>query len=112
MFVDGVYRPRSQSQVMDLPRLERIEVLAGPQSTLFGKNASAGTYDHRQIKGYVSGGVSDTVALSLPGGTYTRGGYTESLSGLQDLNDKDRWNLRGQALWLPTDDISVRVIAD
>jgi iron complex outermembrane receptor protein len=134
MFVDGVYRPRSQSQVMDLPRLERIEVLAGPQSTLFGKNASAGVislvtkaptqefdakveaslgnYDHRQVKAYVSGGVSDTVALSLSGSSYTRDGYTESLSGLQDLNDKDRWNLRGQALWQPTDDISIRVIAD
>ncbi|MEH6551036.1 MAG: TonB-dependent receptor [Pseudomonadales bacterium] len=134
MFVDGVYRPRSQSQVMDLPRLERIEVLAGPQSTLFGKNASAGVislvtkaptqefdakvsatlgnYDHRQVKGYVSGGVSDTVALSLSGSSYTRDGYTESLTGLQDLNDKDRWNLRGQALWQPTDDISIRVIAD
>ena len=134
MFVDGVYRPRSQSQVMDLPRLERIEVLAGPQSTLFGKNASAGVislvtkaptqefdarveatvgnYDHRQVKGYVSGGVSDTLALSLSGGSYTRDGYTESQSGLDDLNDKDRWNLRGQALWQPTDDISIRVIAD
>ena len=134
MFVDGVYRPRSQSQVMDLPRLERIEVLAGPQSTLFGKNASAGVislvtkaptqefdakveatignYDHRQVKAYVSGGVSDTVALSLSGSSYTRDGYTESLTGLQDLNDKDRWNLRGQALWQPTDDISIRVVAD
>lgn len=135
MFVDGIYRPRSQSQVMDLPRLERIEVLSGPQSTLFGKNASAGVislvtkapsqdfdakveaslgnYNHQQIKGYVSGGVSDTVALSLSGSTFKRDGYTDSLSpGLQDLNDKDRWNLRGQALFEPTDDISIRVIAD
>ncbi|MEL6686657.1 MAG: TonB-dependent receptor plug domain-containing protein, partial [Pseudomonadota bacterium] len=42
LFIDGVYRSRAAAQIGDLPALERVEILSGPQSTLFGKNASAG----------------------------------------------------------------------
>jgi iron complex outermembrane receptor protein len=134
VFIDGVYRSRAASQIGDLPRVQQIEVLSGPQSTLFGKNASAGVisvrtlapsydfegkieaglgnYNQRLMKGYATGGVSDTLALSLSGGFNKRDGYTESISGLSALNNRDRWNIRGQALYEPSDDVTFRFIAD
>jgi outer membrane receptor protein involved in Fe transport len=134
VFIDGVYRSRAAAQIGDLPRLQQIEVLSGPQSTLFGKNASAGVisvrtlapsedfegkvelglgnFNQQQLKGYVTGGVSDTLALSLSGGFNKRDGYTDSVVGLGKLNNTDRWNIRGQALYEPKDNITVRIIAD
>jgi len=134
LFIDGVFRSRAASQIGDLPRLERIEVLSGPQSTLFGKNASAGVvsivsakpsyettgfveagYGNFNLftgKGYYSTGVGDEFAFSLGGGFQKRDGYAEIPTLGEETNNLDRFNLRGQALFEPTDDISWRVIAD
>jgi outer membrane receptor protein involved in Fe transport len=134
VFIDGVYRSRAAAQIGDLPRLQQIEVLSGPQSTLFGKNASAGVinvrtlapsqdfeskielgignFNQRNMKGYITNGVSDTLALSLSGGVNTRDGFTDSVVGLNEINNRDRWNIRGQALYQPTQDVTVRIIAD
>ncbi|GGP75535.1 TonB-dependent receptor [Shewanella ulleungensis] len=134
VFIDGVYRSRAAAQIGDLPRLQQIEVLSGPQSTLFGKNASAGVisvstrepayyqegkieagignFNQRVMKGYYTNGITDNLAFSVSGGFNTRDGYTESVTGLDDINDKDRWNVRGQALYEPTEDVKLRLIAD
>ena len=137
IFIDGVYRSRAGGAIGDLPRVSQIEVLSGPQSTLFGKNASAGVisvrtlepsydfegkvevgignYNNKVVKGYVTNGITDNLAFSLSGGFNTRDGYTESISnveGIKNLNNKDRWNLRGQMLYEPTEDVKVRFIAD
>ena len=134
VFIDGVYRSRAAAQIGDLPRLQQVEVLSGPQSTLFGKNASAGVisvttrepayyqegkieagignFNQRVMKGYYTNGITDNLAFSVSGGFNTRDGYTESVSGLDDVNDKDRWNVRGQALFEPTDAVKLRLIAD
>lgn len=135
VFIDGVYRSRSAAAIGDLPRLQRVEVLRGPQSTLFGKNASAGVisvateapsyetegrvevqygnYDQKVLRGYFTTGLSETFAVSFSGGVNKRDGYIEALNpAVPDLNDRDRWNIRGQALWEPADNMTFRLIAD
>lgn len=134
MFVDGVFRSRPTATMLDLPRLDRVEVLRGPQSTLFGKNASAGVvsiltprpsrefegqidatigrFDQRVLRSYLSGAVSDDIALSFSGVVNQRDGYADAPAGITDQNDKDRWATQFQALYEPTDSLSFRLIAD
>jgi outer membrane receptor protein involved in Fe transport len=135
VFIDGVYRSRSASALSDLPNLERIEVLRGPQSTLFGKNASAGVinivtaapnmekfegggeftygnYNQVILKGDISGPISDTVGFSLAVNGNKRDGVFKNLETGSDINDRDRWGVRGQLLWLPSDTVTLRLIAD
>ncbi len=135
VFIDGVYRSRSAAALNDLPNLERIEVLRGPQSTLFGKNASAGVIsvitakpdmdsthgsasvtvgDYSQIivKGDVGGPISDTVGFSLSGSVNQRDGYYDNLAGGDALGELNRWGVRGQLYFLPSDSLEVRLIAD
>lgn len=135
VFIDGVYRSRSASALNDLPNLERIEVLRGPQSTLFGKNASAGVisvitakpsldevngaasvtvgdYSQFILKADVNGPLSDTVGFSLSGSFNQRDGYYENLAGGDALGELNRFGVRGQLYFLPSDVLEVRVIAD
>jgi len=134
VFVDGVYRSRTASQISDLPDVSRIEVLRGPQSTLFGKNASAGVisivtrepsfkpegmaelsvgyYNAIAGKAVVSGPIADNFAASLAGGFNTRDGYFRDLNTGSDVNNRNRWFVRGQGLFDNDGPLKVRIIAD
>lgn len=134
VFVDGVYRSRTAAQIGDLPDVQRIEVLRGPQSTLFGKNASAGVIsivtreprfqfggaadvsygnDNAIVaKGYVTGGLTDTIAASLAGGINQRDGYVEDLGYNGEANTRNRWFARAQMLFEPSNAFKFRLVGD
>ena len=134
VFIDGVYRSRSAGAIGDLVDVSRVEVLRGPQSTLFGQNASAGVisvitqkpqfetsglveatlgnYNQRIIKGKVTAPLTDSLAYSLSGVLNQRDGYFINQRDNTDFNNRDRWDIRGQLLWNASDSVEVRFIAD
>ncbi len=138
--IDGVYRPRNGVGFGDLGEIERIEVLKGPQGTLFGKNTSAGviqvfskrpSFDYgvnaevtaTSFKGVgasasVTGPlVEDKLAARLFGAVRARDGYLDVRTGSgprtedQD-NDQNFYTLRGQLLWEPSAKFSINFIGD
>ena len=135
VFVDGVYRSRSGIGLNELGDLERVEVLRGPQGTLFGRNASAGiisitskmpdlnrlsaggsasygNYNYWRIDGNVNAPLSDTVGARLDGVYVKRDGFYHDVTNNTDINNRDRFFLRGQLLFQPSSDLSIRLIGD
>ena len=134
VFIDGVYRSRTGTGLTELGPIDRIEVLRGPQGTLFGRNASAGlihvitakpkfsreiygeatigNYNLRRIDGGVTGPLSDSIAVRLDGVFQKRDGFLKDVISGDRVNDRNRWLLRGQVLYQPTDNFSVRIIGD
>lgn len=135
VYVDGVYRSRTGSAIGDFLSLERAEVLRGPQSTLFGKNTSAGVlslattkpsfeyggkleatfgnFNQKIFKGTVTGPlIDDKLAVRLSGSTNNRDGFITNVFDGSKLNDRNRFAMRAQLLYTPTEEFSLRLIGD
>jgi len=135
VFVDGVYLGRLGMSVNDLIDLERLELLRGPQGTLFGKNTtagalnivtrppaeefeswaqlSAGNEDYAQLSGAISAPlIPQRLAFRLTAFDTHRSGFVTDTTLDRKLGELDRAGGRAQLLWTPTDSTRVRLIAD
>ncbi len=133
VFIDGVFRARAGVAISELPELQRVEILRGPQGTLFGRNTSAGAlsiftaqpqfelggyveamygnYDAYTVKGAITGPVSEQLALRFDGSYRKRDGYIKDANADRSFNSIDRFLLRGQALY-DTGSLTFRLIGD
>ena len=134
-YIDNVYYGRLGQSQFDLVDLQQIEVLRGPQGTLFGKNttsgainissrkpsfdpefsgeASVGDYGYYQLRASASGGlIDDLLAVRLSGSVTERRGFLYNVTQYERAQDYSNWSVRGQLLFTPTSDLEVRIIGD
>ena len=135
VFLDGVYLARSGQSIFDLADIDRMELLRGPQGTLFGKNttagalsittakptflpsamiqATAGNLGYQQYQGYISGPLIDHLLAGRLTLNYThRDGSVTDTTLNEKVGRYSRQGVRGQLLFTPNDALSLRVIAD
>lgn len=136
VIVDDVPMARSGQGFQDLIDVQRVEVLRGPQSTLFGKNASAGLVSvttkapgrtlagdfdamyaeggELQLRGSISGPINDVLGFSLSGFFKDYDGFVDNVSGVGDskLSGYHVWGTRAKLRFGPTSDLEIMLIGD
>ena len=133
-YIDGVFFARPAITTLDFLDIERIEVLRGPQGTLYGKNttagafnvttrkpefdssaqleASTGNFDYVQLKGTVTGGLTENVAGRLSFTSSERNGTLKNIRTGEDVNSLENWSARGQLLWNVNDTTEARLVTE
>jgi len=134
IYVDDVYNARVAAAVFDFLDVKQVEVLRGPQGTLYGKNTTAGainittnqpTFDFegsaevsfgnlrfKQAKAAISGPLSDTVAARIAVATTSRRGTIFNTTSDRWINEQDNLGIRGQLLFKPSEDLSITLSGD
>jgi iron complex outermembrane receptor protein len=134
VFVDGIYLNNPPAQNFDLLDVERIEVLRGPQGTLYGKNtvagainvitrkpdeetrlslvAEAGNENHRRLRLGASGQLADGLYGAIGVGKHTRDGFQDNTFLGSEFDDADSWNMRSALRYLPNDKLELNLSLD
>ena len=125
VFQDEIYVGRVSGAAFDVFDMQRVEVLRGPQGTLYGRNTSGGAvnfvpnrpdqdffanaelsygnYESLEGRAVINGGITDTLAGRLSVSHREHSGYSENITTSADLDDEDNWSARGQLLFTPSD---------
>ena len=135
LYIDGVYHARAVGSAMDFLDLDRVEILRGPQGTLFGRNTiggavvlhtkrphmeqvegdvkfETGTDDKIWFNGNVNIPINDELAVKVSGTYKERDGYVTRITDGLDLGNDDTWAIRGAVLWQPTETFEAYITAD
>ncbi|MFD3274634.1 TonB-dependent receptor [Aquirufa echingensis] len=133
-YVDGVYYARPAATTMDFVDIEQVEVLRGPQGTLFGKNTTAGNfnvttkkasftpganfemsygnYGYIQAKASITGPLAKTLAARISFSGTQRDGLLYNVVSQQKVNDLNNLGVRGQLLYVPSEHVKFTLIGD
>ena len=134
IYVDDVYNSRVAAATFDFLDVAQVEVLRGPQGSLYGKNTTAGainittnqpTFDfegraeltvgnlnYKQAKAAISGPLSDTIAARIAIASTTRRGTIYNVTSQRWINEQDNLGIRGQLLFKPNEDLSITLAGD
>lgn len=133
-YIDDVYYARAASATLDFVDVSQIEILRGPQGTLYGKNTTAGAlnittrapsfeaegrgsvtfgnYGFLQVKGSASAPLSENIAARLSTSYTKRDGFAYNVARGEHINELDNFAIRGQLLWNANDKLSFNLYGD